>query len=384
MSRERINVLFVTHADKKGGAEQSLIHLINYMDTRRYKVFFLCPAEAAYLHEITTEHQHIPYTLGSIKQRLGLGYLGAVRFIRRLVKEHGIQIVHANGWRAPWYVAPLKFISRAKLVWHHRDYTHLKMYNHVLPRFFHQVICISHFVADSIAGSNRTVIYNGVDARNNPYDKTRRLMEDGELLIGTFGRIVEWKRYHLMIEAVKRLSDRGMTNWKLLIVGDTSMDNTDDYYDSLKRRVEEYGLSRQVVFHGYSSKPLELMSECDVTINFSMNEPFGRVVIESLMVKTPVIVADSGGAPEIIRETMGGIIVKDGDIHALAEALYTIGTKAVNYEELVRSGHRSVLEQFSMEEIITRVEQLYGTLLGREPEAEAGMAVQAVSKGGRG
>jgi hypothetical protein len=44
MESDKINVLFITHADKKGGAEQSLIHLINYLDTSIYRIHLLSPA----------------------------------------------------------------------------------------------------------------------------------------------------------------------------------------------------------------------------------------------------------------------------------------------------------------------------------------------------
>ncbi|MFC5469230.1 glycosyltransferase family 4 protein [Cohnella suwonensis] len=365
MADGKKNVLFVTHADKKGGAEQSLIHLINYLDTTRYRIYLLCPEDAAYLPEIRTVYEHFPLRLNSIKERFGLGYAGTVLRIRAFVKSKGIDIVHANGWRAPWYVAPLKFMSKAKRVWHHRDHTHLRMFNHVLPRFFDRVICISGFVADSIKGDNKTIIYNGVDPDSATAPKKRTFMEDDTLVIGTFGRIVEWKRYDLVIEAVKKMADANKYNWRLLIVGDASVDGSDRYYDDLIRKVSEYGLEENVVFYGYSGKPIDVMQSCDLTINFSLNEPFGRVIIESLLAQTPVIVSDSGGAPEIVRETRGGLIVKDGDVDGLYEAIRRIYERAENVEELALRGYVGVMKDFNMQAIARKVETTYGLLTSR-------------------
>ncbi|MDF2836061.1 MAG: hypothetical protein K0Q63_1701 [Paenibacillus sp.] len=367
MARQLINVLFVTHADKKGGAEQSLVHLINYIDTSQYRIHLICPGNASYLGEIATEFVHIPLSLGSIKKRLGFGYLETVLRMRSIVREYGIDIVHANGWRAPWYVGPLKFLSPCKRVWHHRDHTHLRMFNRVLPRFFDQVICISKFVAGSIEGSNKNVIYNGVDPRLALGRRSRAFMDDGKLVIGTFGRIVEWKRYDLVIDAVARLSESGRNDWKLLIVGDASIDGSDLYYDNLIRKVIEYGLEHNVEFCGHTSKPLEMMGECDLTVNFSLNEPFGRVIIESMLMGTPVIVANSGGAPEIIEQTSGGLVVRDGDAEALYEAIRGVYDGEVDHEELAARGYNGVMKEFNMGAIARKVEHMYQGML--EPAA---------------
>lgn len=371
MANVRTNVLFVTHADKKGGAEQSLIHLINYLDTARYRIYLLCPEDASYLKEIRTEYEHFPLRLNSIKEKFGFGYWDTVLRIRTFVKRNRIDIVHANGWRAPWYVAPLKFLVKCKRVWHHRDHTHLRMFNYVLPRFFDKVICISSFVADSIRGDNKTIIYNGIDPESTSSPKARRFMEDDTLIIGTFGRIVEWKRYDLVIEAVKKMADDKRYNWKLLIVGDATVDGSDSYYDDLIRKVAEYGLEENVVFYGYSDKPIEVMQACDLTINFSLNEPFGRVIIESLLAQTPVIVSDSGGAPEIVRETRGGLIVKDGDVLGLYQAIRRVYERSENHEALALSGYDSVMKEFNMKAIARKVETTYGLLTdqGLPPEA---------------
>jgi glycosyltransferase involved in cell wall biosynthesis len=370
MDREKINVLFITHADKKGGAEQSLIHLINYLDTSQYRIYLLSPGNAEYLNEIRTKYEHFPLRLNSIKKKLGFGYMETVIRIRAFVINKHIDIIHANGWRAPWYTAPLKYLTRCKLVWHHRDYTHLRMYNHVLPRFFDQVICISHFVANSIQGSNKTVIYNGVDPELSLTMKSRRFMEDDILVMGTFGRIVEWKRYDLVIEAVKKLADNNLYNWKLLIVGDTSVDGSENYYNEMIQKVSEYGLENNVIFYGYSTEPLDLMKECDLTINFSLNEPFGRVIIESLLVQTPVIVSDSGGAPEIIHLAGGGFIVKDGDVDELYQTIQRVYDKSINHMELSIQGYTNVMNDFNMSTIARKVEYTYQSLLAKKLKTE--------------
>ncbi|MCU6707970.1 glycosyltransferase [Paenibacillus sp. J5C_2022] len=380
MRNRKINVMFVTHADKKGGAEQSLIHLINYLNTTQYRIFLISPGEASYLPEIRAEYEHIPLCLESVKKRLGFDYAATVWRIRALVRKHRIDIVHANGWRAPWYAAPLKLFARCKLVWHHRDFMQQRMYDQVLPRFMDRVICISQFVAGSIQGDNKTVIYNGIDPKLALTPKSRKFKEDGKLVVGIFGRIVEWKRYHLVIDAVHMLAQSGKLDWKLLIVGDVSVDGSETYYSDLIQRAIDYGLEHHVEFYGYSSKPIELMKACDLTINFSRNEPFGRVIIESMLAQTPVIVADSGGAPEIIRRTQGGIVVKDGDVEALSHAINSFDEGAFDSEEMGNRGYRSVMKEFHMSPIARQVEDTYCALLEQPVASEKPDAVRRAAQ----
>ncbi|MBD2848589.1 glycosyltransferase [Paenibacillus sp. IB182496] len=364
----RTRLMFVTHSAQKGGAEQSLIHLINYVDRTRYRVYLVCPPDTAYAHELNESCTLVPLALPSVRQGLGLGYVRAVLRLRRFVRETGIELIHANGWRAPWYVAPLRLMRGVKLIWHHRDHTDSRLFNRVLPTGFDQVVCISEFVASALPRARKRVIYNGVDAARWPDRPRRGFMEDGELVIGTFGRIVEWKRYDLMIEACRQLAEHAVTNWRLRIVGSTAMDGTERYLERLRRQAERAGIADRVEFAGHDSRPLEAMSACDVTINFSDREPFGRVIIESLLTGTPVIVADSGGAPEVVRRTGGGLIVGDGDEAALADALrrlHAAGAEA--WEALSAQGRAGVREHFDMARVSEQVDRLYGELLERRP-----------------
>ncbi|WP_127531958.1 glycosyltransferase family 4 protein [Paenibacillus kobensis] len=358
-----VRVLFATHSDKKGGAEQSLIHLINYLDPARHKVFLLCPADTSFLNEIRVPFEHVPIKLDSVKTKLGWRYLANVWKIGVFVRSRGIDIVHANGWRAPWFAGPLRLLTSAKLIWHNRDHHESGMYTKVLPVLFDRVICISRFVQRSLHSGRTSVVYNGVD-RLTEVTKTRTFMEDGVLLLGMFGRIVEWKRYDYAIEALHHLGARGIRNCRLLIVGDTAVDGSASYYEELRRKVEAYGLAEQVVFYGYTDRPVELMSKCDITINFSRNEPFGRVIIESMLAQTPVIVSDSGGAPEIVELTGGGLVVEDGNAEQLAACIERWINGQVPHRELAEQGHRNVLEHCDMRGVARQVEDIYEQLLG--------------------
>ncbi|MCT1391448.1 glycosyltransferase family 4 protein [Peribacillus frigoritolerans] len=364
-------ILFLTHSSKKGGAEQSLIHLINKLDCEKYKLFLVCPNDTEYLGEIHAPITIIKINLDSIKKYFGFKYVSTVVDLNKIIVNNKIDIIHANGWRSPWYAIPFKFKKKVKTIWHHRDRFNSLFYNFILPFFFDKVICISYFVKSTLSPIHQKrsqVIYNGVNFSVEKFPKkVRDFKEDDKFIIGAFGRIVEWKRFDLIIIACKNFYDlEKKSNWKLVLVGGTDIDGTDKYLEYLKKIVKDNGLENNVEFAGHTNKPLQKMSECDITINFSDREPFGRVIIESLAVKTPVIVADSGGAPEIIRKTHGGLIAKESNINDLANKIqefYLMKNK--KYHFYVESGFEEVTNLFNMEKNSEEVSNLYKSIFNR-------------------
>ncbi|PAE18199.1 hypothetical protein CHH91_00025, partial [Virgibacillus sp. 7505] len=217
---------------------------------------------------------------------------------------------------------PFKF-KKIKKIWHHRDSFQSPFYNNLLPVFVDKVVCISNYVKSTLSNlhSNKAiVVYNGINTDDYYFSERNQVFT-----IGSFGRITEWKRFDLIIKAAHKFQEKyNIKDWKLNIFGDTSVDGSSEYELSLMKLVNDLDISKNVELKGATKEPLLKMSQSDVTVNFSKNEPFGRVIIESLIVSTPVICADSGGAPEIIKKTGGGLIARDGDIEHLADQLFKL------------------------------------------------------------
>ncbi len=66
---------------------------------------------------------------------------------------------------------------------------------------------------------------------------------------------------------------------------------------------------------------LARMSQASFTVVPSRNEAFGRVVLESLSVATPVIASNVGGIPEIVRDGVDGWLIPPDDPAALADRM---------------------------------------------------------------
>lgn len=62
------------------------------------------------------------------------------------------------------------------------------------------------------------------------------------------------------------------------------------------------------------------MAACDLILAPAIEEPFGRMLVEAMLVGTPVIASDSGGHREIIQGAETGILAPPDDPKAFADA----------------------------------------------------------------
>jgi glycosyltransferase involved in cell wall biosynthesis len=77
-------------------------------------------------------------------------------------------------------------------------------------------------------------------------------------------------------------------------------------------------------------------------------EQFGRVLVEALWCRVPVVGSDSGEIPWVITSSRGGLVVREGDATALREALVRLRDSPVLRRELAEQGCAHSRAQFSV------------------------------------
>jgi glycosyltransferase involved in cell wall biosynthesis len=128
-------------------------------------------------------------------------------------------------------------------------------------------------------------------------------------------RLVESKR-PLDTIAAFALSARADARAHLVIAGDGSL------RDSCDRAVREAGIAERVSFAGivpHDDVPA-LMSACDVFVSTSTLTNRALPTCEAMMCGVPVIVYDTGDTATVVRDGESGLLVRDGDVDALAAA----------------------------------------------------------------
>lgn len=190
-----------------------------------------------------------------------------------------------------------------------------------------RVVAVSEDIAKGLAeaGVARekiSVIYNGVDDRFCPGDRTAvrdALQIPSKSFILLFvGLLVPVKGVDVLIEALSLWRDR--PGWKLYIIGDGPL------LSPLRERCLDEGIASQVCFVGRrsSQEVPQWMQAADVLALPSHSEGRPNVVLEAQACGLPVVATRVGGTQELIRDGETGLLVEPGAVVPLREALEVI------------------------------------------------------------
>lgn len=127
------------------------------------------------------------------------------------------------------------------------------------------------------------------------------------LVIGWLGRIESNMEIRYTLELIRKLKERGLDRLTFLVLGDGA------WKDSFFNRVEEYGLTKNIVYMGYLSQKeipqfLEIM---DIMPLLDVDPIGGSLIREAMACGTAVLSVDgkSGEQRQIIEHNITGILV---------------------------------------------------------------------------
>jgi len=157
------------------------------------------------------------------------------------------------------------------------------------------------------------VINNGIDTEEfNPTTVLRELREKfniskEKIIIGTAGRVVPRKNFEHFVQLGIDVCKKYKKDCLFVLVGDTPYYFGQNLMTKLKAMVKKENLEDKFIFTGYTDKVEAYISDFDIFFIPSMYEdPFPRVVIESMALGKPVLGYNIGGIGEAIDNKVNG------------------------------------------------------------------------------
>ena len=184
-------------------------------------------------------------------------------------------------------------------------------------------------------------------------------------VVMALGRITQLKGFDHLIRALAALKGRTTPDgraFKLVLVGEAEMLRK-EVEAELKRLVADLGLGADVVFAGNQAKVAECLSlaDCVVSANVVKPEAFGRSMAEALAMGKPVVAKAFGGALDVVRDGVDGVLV-GADVGA-AEAPRAFADAICKVAGMTFGDLRaSALERFSFERMASRSLAVYREL----------------------
>jgi len=367
-----MRVLFLDHSASLGGAELYLLDLAPA---------FAPPGEVLLLEEgpfykklqalgIPVSVITAPEKVRRVARESGIssalravpGLLGLIWRVAQ--KAQAFDVIYANSQKALVVGSWAALLARRPLVWNLHDVLtaeHFSLLNIRLAvtlanQFARLVIANSAASKEAFrqAGGRVpvVVVHNGIDMhRFAAIELTQRqalrqaLGLDDRPIVGIFSRLAPWKGQHVLLEALALLPDV-----QALLVGEALFQDEQHYAHQLRERAAQPDLAGRIHFLGFRDDVPVLMQLVDVVVHTSIApEPFGRVIVEGMLARKPVIATQAGGALEIVRSGKTGLLVPPGNPSALAQAIRYVLDNPDQAHQLAQAAYEEARMRFSLE-----------------------------------
>ena len=384
------NILYLDSGSGIGGGQRSLLLLLNRLDKDRFTPFVGCLGDSAFAAEAKkTAASVIPLSLPAAHNKTDkvkrftlrdlfedFRQLQVITELHRAVKQHAIDLIHANSLSVALLGGIVARINRIPILMHKRYATSYGILDRLCERLLHRVILVSEATRWNFAHTaKQTLIYNGVDldafqASSEEVETLRTELFTDEpnsaLLVGVVTRITPEKGIHFLVRAMRELKGLFSTTGadvKLLIVGGPYFQKDVDYMDTLKQEVSDLGVEDSVIFTGFLSDTRVVTSLLDIVLVPSIiPEACPRTIIEAMAVGKPVIATPLGGSKELVTSETG-ILVPPEDASAIAEAIATLTADRAQLKVMGKAARHRAVQLFSSEKNTALTEAVYADLL---------------------
>ena len=361
-----------------GGLENGLVNLVNRLPRDRYRHAIICLAgfNPAFRERIRNPDVEVI----SLDKRPGkdLGaYLRFWRLLRRLKPD----IVHTRNlgtvdmqWVA--CAAGVKHRVHGEHGWEASDPQGLNPKGLRIRRgcrsVIHRYVPMSQDIARWLqehvgveAGRVRQ-LYSGVDTEKftpslqpSPAGVGEGWGEGSRLTLGTVGRLDPVKNQSSLLKALAGLSPR-FPNLRLTVVGDGPL------RASLETQAASLAIIDKVTFTGARSDTPDLMRGFDVFVLPSINEGISNTILEAMATGLPVVAGRVGGNPELVVDGVTGRLYDPADPASLEQALLPYLTDPALRQAHGKAARDRVVQNFSLDAMVTRYSALYDELLARK------------------
>lgn len=368
---EKKKILFVIPSLAGGGAERVLVLLLKHLNRSRFKpLLVVFNSKKAYKEESIKD---IPIIC--LKKGNRFDFFRLVWELSRLIRRERPALILSFLTYTNYLTIlahglanlriPLFLNERNNLTSSLKNEKFSMIKKFLVPRLYPKstgIISLSGGVREDLIANYKIpkekcfVIYNGIDIKqikelaseevNNPWFK------EYIPVIISCGRLTPQKNHPLLIEAMSLILKNDI-NVRLLILGEG------EKRFKLEKLAKDLGISRNLMFLGFQSNPFKYISRATVFVLSSLWEGFGNVIIEAMACGVPVVSTRCPSGPdEIITDGVNGLLVRTGDVNALAKAILRLLKDESLRRRLVEAGIKRA-EDFRIKKMVSEYERCF-------------------------
>lgn len=222
-------------------------------------------------------------------------------------------IVHCNDIGALQSWGPAAKIAGHHVLYHSRSLHKNILFNNLLFRLTRRIVCISDVTRRQFDRYPSGQIYQITNPIYVNAEIDRKAARDALLeefgfpndakLVGFVGNFWKRKRARYFLEVAKILSEREPCCRFVLFGRDGEETATE-----IEAAAESLGLGPVTRFAGFRLPAEENLAALDLVLFPAVSEPFGRALIEAMILGTPFVATDDAGHSEIVGRFGGGLL----------------------------------------------------------------------------
>jgi glycosyltransferase involved in cell wall biosynthesis len=132
----------------------------------------------------------------------------------------------------------------------------------------------------------------------------------------------------------------------------------------LERLARQLGISERCHFLGQRRDASSILARAAASVSSSYAEGISNAILEAMALRLPVVATAVGGSPELVREGQNGFLVPPGAPAALARRMLDLLGEGELGRRMGERGRSIVEREFSLEQMRTSYDALYGDLTG--------------------
>jgi glycosyltransferase involved in cell wall biosynthesis len=345
------------HGVMMGGGEHSFLDLLSHLP-KDWNVLAVVPLEGDLTSKLRSKSiptRVIP--LPSIRPWNIFSITKSAKSYAHLCRGVNGRFIYANGSRAAFYAGIAGRMIKVPVIWHCRMTGRDIYLDPIITRLSNVIIANSEATAlrfNKELSAKVKVIHNGVDLewlRKKGIEKPDLIHTDWKVIL-LVSRISKWKRHDLALAAFEHVAS-SEPDAHLICVG--ARDPLESkWWAFLQQKSLRSPFSSRIHWIGPVDDIRPWYRAASILLLPSMNEPFGRVLVESMAIGVPVVAMRSGGIQEIVRHDEDGLLVTHANSIELGRACLRLLREKALRERLGQSSKERA-EMFSLEEHVRKM-----------------------------
>lgn len=357
-----MKVLHISSEPEWRGGEQQLAYLVDELYKNNVQQWILC-LEGSSLHNYCKKKHltHFTFSRGLLHQ------IRAAKQVKNICQKYMIELIHIHDSHAHNFAVlaadiffnPTPLVLSRKVAFPiSRNWFSRYKYNH---KKIKAIICVSEAVKNILSEDIRNksklcTIYDCVDLNNFSGGRSGTLRKqhnigENELIIGNIAALTSEKDHITFINTAEVLIKKDVKAMFILV-------GTGNERNPLELLIKQKGLHDKIIFHGFALDISAVLRDLDIFLFTSRKEGLGSILLASFAARIPVVAAQTGGIPELVKHNETGLLAPIGDATRLAENIISL-IKSPELKEKIVANAYTFVQQFSKEAISKQVLDIY-------------------------